>query len=65
MLGYSEEQALGRHFAWFFPVDEWSACCVLRSRMVFISGKAHGCGKTIHDSRRGSGSWRCAVSLAR
>ena len=22
MLGYSEEQALGRHFAWFFPVDE-------------------------------------------
>jgi PAS domain S-box-containing protein len=22
MLGYSGEQALGRHFAWFFPVDE-------------------------------------------
>ena len=22
MLGYSREQALGRHFAWFFPVDE-------------------------------------------
>lgn len=22
MLGYSTEQALGRHFAWFFPVDE-------------------------------------------
>ena len=22
MLGYSEEQALGRHFAWFLPVDE-------------------------------------------
>jgi PAS domain-containing protein len=22
MLRYSEEQALGRHFAWFFPVDE-------------------------------------------
>lgn len=22
MLGYSREQALGRHFVWFFPVDE-------------------------------------------
>jgi len=22
MLGYSREQALGRHFAWFFPVEE-------------------------------------------
>src|SRR5437879_925016 len=22
MLGYSTEQALGRHFVWFFPVDE-------------------------------------------
>jgi PAS domain S-box-containing protein len=22
MLGYSVEQAVGRHFAWFFPVDE-------------------------------------------
>jgi len=22
MLGYSREQALGRHFAWFFPVDD-------------------------------------------
>ena len=22
MLGYSAEQAVGRHLAWFFPVDE-------------------------------------------
>lgn len=22
MLGYSRDQALGRHFAWFFPVDD-------------------------------------------
>ncbi len=22
MLGYSAEEALGRHFAWFFPMDE-------------------------------------------
>jgi two-component system sensor kinase FixL len=37
MLGYSEEQALGRYFAWFFPVDE-----VLRGeseRVLRIAGE--------------------------
>ena len=68
MLGYSGEQALGRHFAWFFPVDEvqrGGSERVLRiaGENGFISGKAPGCGKTIHCFGHGWGYWRCAIPL--